>query len=93
MDMDTGAIVAVTTHGGAEGDTASVGETLPAAGETIAEHAEKRTCTSGFCCKRLRATWPCCSGRWLEWGRREQCTTQRHIYCLFSCSISRPWTP
>src|SRR5438445_4226732 len=32
VDMDTGAIVAVTTHGGAEGDTTSVGETLPAAG-------------------------------------------------------------
>jgi hypothetical protein len=34
--MDTGAIVAVTTHGGA-GDTTSVGETLPAAGEAVAE--------------------------------------------------------
>lgn len=29
VDMDTGAIVAVTTHGGAVGDTTSVGETLP----------------------------------------------------------------
>ena len=31
VDMDTGAIVAVTTHGGAVGDTSSVSETLPAA--------------------------------------------------------------
>jgi transposase len=38
VDMDTGAIVAVTTHGGAEGDTTSVGETLPVVGETVAEH-------------------------------------------------------
>jgi transposase len=37
VDMDTGAIVAVTTHGGAVGDTTSVGETLPAAGEAVAE--------------------------------------------------------
>jgi transposase len=37
VDMDTGAIVAVTTHGGAVGDTTSVGETFPAAGEAVAE--------------------------------------------------------
>jgi len=37
VDLDTGAIVAVTTHGGAVGDTTSVGETLPAAGEAVAE--------------------------------------------------------
>jgi transposase len=37
VDLDTGAIVAVTTHGGAAGDTASVNETLPAAGEAVAE--------------------------------------------------------
>jgi transposase len=37
VDMDTGAIVAVTTHGGAVGDTTSVEQTLPAAGEAIAE--------------------------------------------------------
>ena len=55
-------------------------------------YAEKRTCTSAFCCKRPRATWLCCSGRWLEWGRREQCRTQWHIYCLFFCRVSRPWT-
>ena len=36
VDLDTGAIVAVTAHGGATGDTASLPETLPAAGEAIA---------------------------------------------------------
>jgi transposase len=37
VDMDSGAIVAVTTHGGATGDTASIGETLPEAGLAVAE--------------------------------------------------------
>jgi transposase len=37
VDMETGAIVAVSTHGGAVGDTASLSETLPAAGEAVAE--------------------------------------------------------
>ena len=32
VDLDTGAIVAITTHGGAAGDTTSIAETLPAAG-------------------------------------------------------------
>jgi transposase len=48
VDMDTGAIVAVTTHGGAEGDTTSVGETLPAAGEAIAEHIAESTTNGKF---------------------------------------------
>ena len=48
VDMDTGAIVAVTTHGGAEGDTTSVGETLPAAGEAIAEHIAEPTTNGKF---------------------------------------------
>ena len=47
VDMDTGAIVAVTTHGGA-GDTTSVGETLPAAGEAIAEHIAEPTRNGKF---------------------------------------------
>ena len=47
MDMDTGAIVAVTTHGGAVGDAASVDETLSAAGEAVAEQiAEPRQMAS-----------------------------------------------
>ena len=37
VDLDTGAIVAITTQGGAVGDTTSVEETLPAAGLAVAE--------------------------------------------------------
>src|SRR5271170_1958805 len=37
VDLDTGAIVAITTQGGAVGDTTSVEETLPAAGFAVAE--------------------------------------------------------
>ena len=37
VDLDTGAIVAVTTHSGATADSESIRETLPAAGEAIAE--------------------------------------------------------
>src|SRR5258708_7804881 len=37
VDLDTGAIVAITTHGGAAGDSKSVEETLPAAGFAVAE--------------------------------------------------------
>src|SRR6202163_2916955 len=37
VDMHTGAIVAITTQGGAVGDTTSVQETLPAAGMAVAE--------------------------------------------------------
>jgi len=43
VDMDTGAIVAVTAHGGAAGDSASMQETLPAAGEAIAEQIPEPT--------------------------------------------------
>jgi transposase len=43
VDMDSGAIVAVTTHGGAVGDSTSVGETLPAAGEAVAEQITEST--------------------------------------------------
>jgi transposase len=37
VDLETGAIVTVTTHGGASGDTTSIEETLPEAGLAIAE--------------------------------------------------------
>jgi transposase len=37
VDMETGAIVAVTTHGGAMGDTESIVETVPEAAQAIAE--------------------------------------------------------
>ena len=43
VDMDTGAIVAVTAHGGAAGDTATIQETLPAAGEAVAEQIPQPT--------------------------------------------------
>ena len=48
VDMETGAIVAVTAHGGATGDTASVGETLPAAGEAVAEQIATPTASGEF---------------------------------------------
>lgn len=48
VDMDTGAIVAVTTHGGAVGDTTSLGETLPAAGEAVAEQIAEPTTDGKF---------------------------------------------
>ena len=37
VDMETGAILAVTTHSGATGDTESIEETFPAAAEAVAE--------------------------------------------------------
>jgi transposase len=43
VDMETGAVVAITTHGGATGDTASIAETLPAAGEAVAEQMAEHT--------------------------------------------------
>ncbi len=43
VDMETGAIVAVTTHGGAAADTATVVETLCEAGEAVAELIDVRS--------------------------------------------------
>ncbi len=43
VDLDTGAIVAITTHGGAAGDTTSVAETLPAAGQAVAGQIDTPT--------------------------------------------------
>ena len=48
VDLDTGAIVAVTTHGGATGDTASLEETLPAAGLAVAEQIDTPTAQSQY---------------------------------------------
>jgi transposase len=48
VDMYTGAIVAVTTHGGAVGDSTSVGKTLPAAGEAVAEQIAEPTADGEF---------------------------------------------
>src|SRR5579863_9666805 len=49
VDMETGAVVAVTTHGGATGDTASIAETLPAAGEAVAAGCPRGAGRANFC--------------------------------------------
>ena len=43
VDLDTGAIVAITTHGGATGDTTSIEKTLPEAGYAIANQIATKT--------------------------------------------------
>ena len=43
VDLDTGAIVAITTQGGAVGDTKSMEETLPAAGLAVAGQIDTAT--------------------------------------------------
>jgi len=43
VDLDTGAIVAITTHSGATGDTASMEQTLPEAGLAIANQIATAT--------------------------------------------------
>jgi transposase len=43
VDLDTGAIVAITTHGGATGDTTSIETTLPEAGLAIANQIDTPT--------------------------------------------------
>ena len=40
VDMDSGAVVAVTLHGGAEGDTSTIGKTLEAADENLKKARE-----------------------------------------------------
>jgi transposase len=42
VDMESGAIVAVTTHGGAAADTESIGETVAEAGVAVAEQVVER---------------------------------------------------
>lgn len=48
VDLDTGAIVAITTHGGATGDSTSMETTLPEAGCAIAEQIDTAT-ARGVC--------------------------------------------
>jgi transposase len=48
VDLDTGAIVAITTHGGATGDSESVRETLPAAGYALAEQIDTPTAQGSY---------------------------------------------
>ncbi len=43
VDMESGAIVAVTTHGGAAADTVTIGETVPEAGVAVAEVMTEQT--------------------------------------------------
>ena len=43
VDMESGAIMAVTTHSGAVGDTESIGETLPQAAEAVASQIAETT--------------------------------------------------
>ena len=48
VDLETGAIVAITTHGGATGDSESVRETLPAAGLAVAEQIDTPTAQGSY---------------------------------------------
>jgi transposase len=48
VDMETGAIVAVTTHGGATADTASVQETVIEAGIAVAELTAEKTAAGKY---------------------------------------------
>jgi transposase len=48
VDMDTGAIVAVTTHGGAAGDAETVAETLCEAGLAVAELIEVKDASGQY---------------------------------------------
>ncbi len=48
MDLDTGAIVAITTHGGAVGDTTSTEDTLPAAGAAVAAQIDTPTAQGSY---------------------------------------------
>ena len=65
VDMDTGAVVAVTVHGGAEGDTSTIEKTLDAADENLKkareagdksktrESAEEAVADKGYHSKRV----------------------------------------
>jgi hypothetical protein len=57
--METGAIVAVTAHGGAAGDSASIQETLPAAGEAIAEQIPQPTAEGEYVVNVVGSTRLC----------------------------------
>jgi len=48
VDLETGAIVAITTHGGATGDGESVRETLPAAGFAVAQQIDTPTAQGSY---------------------------------------------
>jgi transposase len=48
VDLDTGVIVAITTHGAATGDSESVRETLPAAGFAVAQQIDTPTAQGSY---------------------------------------------
>jgi hypothetical protein len=48
VDMDTGAIVTVTAHGGAARDTVSIQETLPTASEVVAKQISQPTAAGEY---------------------------------------------
>src|ERR1035437_4741581 len=48
VDMETGAIVAVTTHGGASADTATIEETVIEAGIAVAELVAEKTAEGNY---------------------------------------------
>jgi transposase len=52
VHMQTGAIVAVTTHAGATGDRESIGETVAAAGEAVAEQMGEEHRWEGIRCTK-----------------------------------------
>ena len=83
VDMETGAIVAVTLHGADEGDTETIQETVAEAGEritTVAADANEEAA------KRVRAEGPCevvtdkgyhsrqVVSEMVEWGVRTYCS-------------------
>ena len=68
VDMETGAIVAVTTHGGACADTATVEETVIEAGLTVAELLKRN---------RRKATMRCIPVEWKKWWLTRDTTATR----------------
>jgi hypothetical protein len=53
VDMETGAIIAVTTHSGAAADTATVIETVMEAGVAVADLLDEKTPISGTTARRV----------------------------------------
>ena len=53
VDLETGAIVVITTQGGATGDTDSVSETLIAAGVSVAAQIATQTADGKYVLQRV----------------------------------------
>ena len=69
VDMETGAIVAVTTHGGAAADTATVEETVIEAGVAVAELVTAES--------RPKASMKCIPAESRKWWRTRDITATR----------------